>query len=84
MVCFFLIYPQTLFHKYEFRLEPVLISEYKPSGYNCPLYKTSIRKGTLSTTGHSTNFVMCLDLKTNKDVSYWVRRGVALLTMLDD
>ena len=39
-----------------------------PLGYNCPLYKTSSRKGTLSSTGHSTNFVMFLDLKTNQDV----------------
>lgn len=68
----------------ENRLEPVLIVDYKARGYNCPLYKTSLRKGTLSTTGHSTNFVMYLDMKTNKDVTYWVRRGVALLTMLDD
>jgi len=27
---------------------------------------------------------MYMDLKTNKDVTYWIRRGVALLTMLDD
>jgi hypothetical protein len=53
----------------------------KATFYGCPVYKTSARKGTLSTTGHSTNYVMNLYLPTNREASHWVIRGVAALVI---
>ena len=55
------------------------------STYDCPLYKTSARAGALSTTGQSTNFVLCVDLpiREGTDRDHWVLQGVALLCMLD-
>ncbi len=59
--------------------------ETKKDAYLCPIYKTTTRAGQLSTTGHSTNFIMALDLSfgSSYEASHWVRRGVALIAQLD-
>lgn len=50
--------------------------------YNIPIYKILTRAGVLSTTGHSTNFVTKLEIPSSTDPNHWIRRGVALFTML--
>jgi len=56
-----------------------------PGEYSCPLYKTSVRAGVLSTTGQSTNFVLhvTLPIKEGTTSDYWVLQGVALLCALN-
>ena len=65
---------------------PPLLAPADPKEYQCPLYKTSVRAGILSTTGQSTNFVLCvgLPIRPGTDSDFWVLQGVALLCALND
>ncbi len=50
--------------------------------YNCPVYKVVSRRGTLSTTGHSTNFVMMFEMPTVELEQHWILAGVAAFLSL--
>eukprot|EP00983_Pelagomonas_calceolata_P107859 1159394-Pelagomonas_calceolata.AAC.4 len=67
------------------RLKPKMADQLSTTNhYNCPLYRTAERRGTLATTGHSTNFVMFVKMPTDQAASHWIMRGVALLSALSD
>lgn len=60
-------------------INPILQLPEDDTRYVCPLYKTSIRAGVLSTTGHSTNFVIAILLPSARLQAYWILKGTALI-----
>ncbi|RYG50459.1 hypothetical protein EON66_11825, partial [archaeon] len=66
-------------------LKPVRTTELRSfQHYLCPVYRTTERRGVLSTTGHSTNHVTNVRMPSDKPAEHWVLRGVALVLSLDD
>lgn len=76
-------HPKILFSKVPIIwLKPTKVSKMKENDcYECPMYKTAERKGVLSTTGHSTNFI--INVRTpmggKSESTHWIKRGVAMI-----
>lgn len=78
--------PKTLFDPMPIIwLKPRTLSEISHGSiYACPVYKTSARRGVLSTTGLSTNYVLTIDLPSDQSEDHWIQRGAAMLCQLDN
>ncbi|XP_025198734.1 LOW QUALITY PROTEIN: dynein heavy chain 3, axonemal-like [Melanaphis sacchari] len=79
-------YPKILFDTVPIIcFKPGIKSEFeKKMYYDAPIYKTSARRGILSTTGHSTNFVMFINFLIDRPKEHWINRGTACLCQLDN
>uniref|UniRef100_A0A3Q1F8V7 Dynein heavy chain C-terminal domain-containing protein n=1 Tax=Acanthochromis polyacanthus TaxID=80966 RepID=A0A3Q1F8V7_9TELE len=79
-------YPKILFDSLPvIKLKPREMAKFQHDNiYVCSVYKTSTCRGTLSTTGHSNNYVLSIELPSDKSQKHWINRGVACLCQLDD
>jgi dynein heavy chain len=58
---------------------PKSLIEYSGNRFVTPLYKTPVHAGVVSTSGHSTNFVVAVLLASSQPGRYWILKGTALL-----
>ena len=67
-------------------MKPAVNHKQFESTYACPVYKTAVRKGVLSTTGMSTNYVVPVELPISplEQEQKWILAGVAALCNLTD
>jgi len=78
-------FPGKMFHAMPvIHFQPIQHYEPPAENYECPLYKTNVRAGVLSTTGQSTNFILNVSIPTDKSPDFWVLQGTAMVTMLND
>lgn len=82
-------YPDELYDKMPLiHFKPTKDYVPKDDEYSCPMYKTGLRRGTLSTTGQSTNYVLSVELPCPQEIyappAHWVRRAAAMLCQLND
>ncbi|KAF0719522.1 Aste57867_966 [Aphanomyces stellatus] len=52
--------------------------------YDCPVYKTTARRGSMSTTGISTNYIISVHVPCEFSSAYWVLNGTALICNLNE
>lgn len=52
--------------------------------YECPVYRTTERRGTLTTTGHSSNFIMSMGIPSALPGSHWTLRGACMTLERDE
>eukprot|EP00606_Chrysophyceae_sp_TOSAG23-5_P001616 GSChrysophyteH2.ASY1.ANO1.110.1 assembled CDS len=66
--------------------KPAVNHKQAPNTYACPVYKTAVRKGVLSTTGMSTNFVVPVEMpiNTNETEQKYILAGCAAILNLTD
>ena len=52
--------------------------------YSCPMFKTGKRSSIIAASGNSVEKILDVDLPSRMNKDYWILRGAALLTQLDD